>query len=165
MHVLCIVNNTSLGVALIDDEINVLTDYSYMNTRPRDSDSNVRIASCMTGLGPSDKYNDVLGGLYFNGNRVPNREACSSAIVQPIPSTGNAGIININQCRLFSTIAEGVYTCTMINSAMLNESVRFGMYFTGRSESLNSHTTSRRLTTFHFSTQLLQWYTLHHHLL
>ena len=142
MHVLCIVNNTSLGVALIDDKNNALTDYSYINIRFRDSDSNVRIAGCMTGLAPSGNNSGVLGGLYFNGNRIPNREACSSAIVQPIPSTGNAGIISINQCGLFSTTAEGVYTCTMMNSAMLNESVRFGMYFTGRGVSLNSHTTS-----------------------
>ena len=93
---MCIVNNTSLGVALIDDEINALTDYSYINTRFRDSDSNIGIASCMTGLGPNGNDNGLLGGLYFNGNRIPNRGACSSAIVQPIPSTGNAGIININ---------------------------------------------------------------------
>ena len=110
------------------------------------------IASCMTGLGPN-KYNinGVLGGLYFKGERIPNREECSSAIVQPIPSTGNAGIININQCGLFSTTAEGVYTCTMMNSAMLNESVRFGVYFTGRSESLNPYTASHYVTTFHIS--------------
>ena len=84
--------------------------------------------------------------MYFNGHRIPNREECCSAIVQPILSTGNAGIININQCGVFSTTAEGVYTCTMMNSAKLNELVRFGMYFTGRGESLNSHTTSHRLT-------------------
>ena len=60
MHVLCIVNNTSLGVVLIDDEINALTDYSYINTRFRDSDSNIGIACCMTGLGPNGIDNGLL---------------------------------------------------------------------------------------------------------
>ena len=149
-----------IGIAFIHNEStsdDALTDYSYINIRSGGSNCNVRIAGCMTGLAPNGNNSGVLGGLYFNGNRIPNREACSSAIIQPIPSTDKAGIININQCGLFSTAAEGVYTCVMMNNAMLNESVRFGVYFTGRSESLNSHTASHHLTTFHSPCmQLLQ---------
>ena len=37
----------------------------------------------------------------------------------------------------FSTSVEGIYTCVMINSSMMNESISFGVYFSGRSESLN----------------------------
>ena len=120
---------------------NAIGDYSYVIARVSIGHG-VQIARCVTGLGPSDSDdNSAVGGLDFNGNRLPNGR-CSdsfSAIVQPQPAgnLNNLGVINIQQCRAFTTTVEGIYTCTMINSSMIEQSVRFGVYFSGRSESFN----------------------------
>ena len=97
----------------------------------------------MTGLGPSgisDGANGVLGGWYFNGIMIPNRDEqgpCASDVIQVRPGANTAGMSNIRQCGAFSTSVEGVYTCTMRNSSMMNQSVRLGVYFAVRSESLD----------------------------
>ena len=87
----------TVGVALVRGNIisvaNALTDYSYITAGS--GTGNTLIAGCLTGLGPSGNDNGVLGGLYFIGNRIPNRSSCSSATVQPIPSSGTAGVIGI----------------------------------------------------------------------
>ena len=117
----------------------------------------------MTGLGPDGTIrgaNDVLGGWYFNGIMIPNRDEqgpCASDVIQVRPGANTAGISNIRQCGAFSTNVEGIYTCTMMNSSMMNQSVRLGVYFAVRSESLDLRTyISHHLTIFHLSTQLLQ---------
>ena len=107
------------GLTLAD----ALTDYSYVNS----ATAGFQLARCLTGLGPSGNDNGVLGGLYFNGNVIPNRDSCDSNSIQPRPGSGTAGIISIDQCIGFTTDNEGVYTCTMMNSAMINQSVRFGI--------------------------------------
>ena len=117
---------------------NALADYSYVNAR----DANmVQLARCVTGLGPSDTdVNDALGGLDFNGTRIRNGRCTDSfsAIIQPQPAgLNNLGVVNIQQCREFSTSVEGLYTCIMMNSSMMNESIRFGVYFNGRGKSLD----------------------------
>ena len=89
----------------------------------------------MTGLGPnSTENNTALGRCYFNGNSLPfvKCDDDSSAIVQPRPVNGRAGIINIWQCREFTTDVEGIYTCIIMNSSMIYESIGFGVYFIGR---------------------------------
>ena len=113
-----------------------LTDYSYIiNVR---NEFGIRLARCLTGLGPSSNDNGALGGLYFNGNMVPNSASCYKIHIQPRPGDRIAGVINIDQCnRVFTTDNEGVYTCAMMNSSMMNESVRFGIYLNGKSESLD----------------------------
>ena len=117
---------------------NAIDDYSYVNARDGNPGS-IQIARCVTGLGPSDvEDNNDIGEVYFDGSSIPF-VGCGysfSAIVQPRPATNlnNLGVINIQQCREFTTTAEGIYTCTMINSSMVEQSVRFGVYFTGRSE-------------------------------
>ena len=70
---------------------------------------------------------------------IPNGAACGLGNrIQPRPGGSIAGIINIGQCSTPSTDNEGVYTCTMMSSAMMNQSVRFGiLYFSSRSESFN----------------------------
>ena len=91
----------------------------------------------MTGLGPNDDDdNNALGGLYFNGNRIPNGP-CSGSVVQPNGTSLDnfVGVIDIFQCGAFSPAEEGVYTCTMMTSSMMNQSMRLGIYLTGRSES------------------------------
>ena len=134
----------TVGVALLSGShfthAYALTDYSYFSA----SDGyyyyySTQIARCVTGLGPSDTDdNSGIGGLYYNGSKIPDG-SCYSALVQPKAEYlyNYVGAINIYQCGYFSIAAEGVYTCTMMNSSMMNDSVRFGVYFTQRSESLN----------------------------
>ena len=91
----------------------------------------------MTGLGPNDgDDNNALGGLYFNENRIPNGE-CNSSVVQANGTSldNYVGVIDMFQCGAFSPSGEGVYTCTMMNGSMMDQSVRLGIYFAGRSES------------------------------
>ena len=129
--------------ALISD--NALNDYSYVYARDSPGDNGAQLARCVTGLGPNvidSDANDILGGLYFNGNKIPALTpptSCSdhSETIQARLGHSLAGVFNFHQCGSLTTAAEGVYTCALMNSAMMNESVRFGVYFTGRSESLD----------------------------
>ena len=126
---------------------NALTNYSYINARDNPGDSGAQLARCVTGLGPTgtgSNANDILGGLYFNGNKIPALTppaSCSdnSEMIQARLGGSLAGVFNFHQCEPFTTDNEGVYTCALMNSAMINdhESVRFGIYFNGRSESLD----------------------------
>ena len=117
---------------------NAINDYSFVNAQDN-GDYRSQIVRCVTGLGPSKlDDNSAVGGLDYNGNRLLNGR-CSdsfSTIVQPQPAANlnNLGVINIQQCREFTTYSEGVYTCVMMNSSMMEQSVRFGVYFSGRSE-------------------------------
>ena len=116
----------------------------------------------MTGLGPSGNDNDTLGGLYFNGTKIPHgkQRAKSQYIISKL-GTQTAGVFNIKRCKAFSTNvegsinAEGVYTCIMKNSSMVYESIRFGVYFSGRSELFDIQYVFRHLDILHLSTQLL----------
>ena len=133
---------------------NAIGDYSYVYAR--ESTFNSWIARCVTGLGPSrTESNTNIGRVYFNGSSIPFA-ACTdagSATVQPRPATNldiNVGVINIFQCGTLTTTAEGIYTCTMINSSIVEQSVRFGVYFTGRSKSL--YLFSHNVIIFHLST-------------
>ena len=133
----------TVGVAVADGQpfasTIALTDYSYITTS---GSSQMLLARCLTGLGPDGTgalANQVLGGWYFKGTKIPNGPQChqAGAIIQPIPGYSVAGLIALLQCQQFTTSTEGVYTCTMMNSAMINQSVRLGIYFNGRSESLD----------------------------
>ena len=118
---------------------NALTDYSYINARDGFRNGAL-LARCLTGLGPSGYDNGALGGLYFNGTMLHNsgkQPYCYSDVIQVRPGSSLAGVFNFHQCGAFSTSVEGIYTCTMINSSMMDQSVRFGVYFSGRSESLD----------------------------
>ena len=126
------VSRDTLIITLVDS----LTDYSYVTASDGDPNG-VRIARCLSGQGPTgtnNGANGVLGGFYFNGTMIPNRAErgpCSSDVILGPTS---AGVINIRQCEPFSTSVEDIYTCTMMNSSMMDQSVRFGIYFNGRSE-------------------------------
>ena len=129
---------------------NALTDYSYINARDSLGDNGAVLARCVTGLGPTgtdSDANDILGGLYFNGNKIPavsSPAMCpdNSQMIQVRLGGSFAGVFNFYQCEPFSTAAEGVYTCALMNSAMMNQSVRFGIYLNGRSESLDVYISS-----------------------
>ena len=140
----------ALGIALIGvmpgdggyyiASANAISNYSYVNARD-DLSERTLIARCVTGLGPNSTENNIaLGRCYFNGSSLPFVNYCNNslAIVQPIPAPGWAGVINIRQCREFTTDVEGIYTCVMMNSLMIYESIIFGVYFTGRGKSPHS---------------------------
>ena len=116
---------------------NAIADYSFITAG---SGNGQIIARCLTGLGPRSvsENNGDLGGLYFNGIMITNsntNEPCGLAVIQVRLGGSIAGLTNIHQCGEFSTATEGVYTCTVMNSSMMDQSVRFGIYFSGRSES------------------------------
>ena len=130
------------GVVVTDDQrfasATALTDYSYITAS---GSSRMLLARCLTGLGPNGTVlnaNDILGGWYFNGTKRNNGVRCpqAGAIIQPISGANVAGLIALFQCRQFTTDTEGVYTCTISNSSMMDQSVRLGIYLDGRSESL-----------------------------
>ena len=130
---------------------NDISDNSYTNDR----NNRGQIARCVTGLGPSDtEDNTILGGVYFNESGISNvgcDDSSSPIIRQQAAGLGNPGVINIIQCRTpFTTALEGIYTCTLLNSSMMEQSVRFGVYFNARSESLDLYIPS--LNHLHLST-------------
>ena len=138
---------------------NALTDNLYVNARVGVTTSR-QVVRCVTGLGPSHaEGNNALGEFFFNGTTLPKvqcNDASSPTVIQRPAGLKNLGVINMNQCKDLDVTAayEGIYTCVMMNSSMINESIRFGVYFTGRSKSLID--ISHHLTIFHLSTQLLQ---------
>ena len=129
----------TLGVAVTSEDLTLADVRSYVIV----SGSAPFIARCLTGLGPtstSNGANGALGGLYFNGNMISNsgeQASCGSDKVQVRPGGVIAGIINVHRCEALGTAEEGVYTCTMMNSSMMEQSVRFHVYLNGRSESLD----------------------------
>ena len=116
---------------------NVLDDYTYILFDGSEQDNHI-LFRCSTGLGPTgSNTNDVIGILYYNNMPLPDG-VCNGFIkgegatnVQRFPGTYNARV-----CGLLTTSTEGVYTCTLTNSSMMDQSVRIGLYLSGRSESL-----------------------------
>ena len=139
---------------------NQITDYSFL-TQPFTLDPFKVILRCLSGLGPSGRNNNaVLGGWYFDGNQIPlpGRDGqcrdvfeVRSANVRKYP-----GVINLYLCKRLTFNTEGVYSCIMMNSSMMNQTMRVGVYFSGRSESLDMYPYTLLLTIFRFSTQLLR---------
>ena len=132
----------TVGVVVTDGQrfasATALTDYSYITAS---GSSRVLLARCLTGLGPNGtafNANGILGGWYFKGTKINIGLQCprAGAIIQPISGPNVAGLIALFQCRQFTTDTEGVYTCTISNSSMMDQSVRLGIYLDGRSESL-----------------------------
>ena len=150
----------TVGVAVtrnsLTDATHFLTNYSYIHASDSSGNGFV-LARCLTGLGPTSIINEAsgdLGGWYFNGNMIPNSgvsQGCGTpatidypavGAIQARPGVGTAGVINLRQCVPFTIALEGIYTCTMMNSSMMNESVRLGVYFTGRSKSFDLYISS-----------------------
>ena len=142
----------TVGVALtrhsLTDADDFLTDYSYIHASDSPGSNGVLLARCVTGLGPTGTSNDVLGGWYFGGTMIPNSGEtvqCGNPAVSAIQArlgSITAGVINMHQCRTFTNTKEGIYTCTMRNSSMVEQSIRLGVYFTGRSESFELYISS-----------------------
>ena len=118
---------------------NVLDDYTYIILDGGDEGNQI-LFRCSTGLGPTgDNNNSVIGNLYYNNTPLPHG-VCNGFIqaegaldVARFPGTYNARVCDDGR---LTTSTEGVYTCTLTNSSMMDQSVRIGLYLSGRSESL-----------------------------
>ena len=90
---------------------------------------------CVSGLGPTSNDNTELGGLLFGSTMIQDGE-CNGPVIQQRGATISSfvGIINVLLCATLTTNSEGVYTCMMRNSSMMEESVKVGVYFPSRSE-------------------------------
>ena len=122
---------------------NQITDYSFV-TQPFSRDSFNVIFRCATGLGPSDASNIItLGGWYFNRTALEVRsfQVCTGPLfeVRGANSELYPGIINLYLCGTFTTTEEGIYECRMVNSSMMEQTMRLGAYLNGRSESLDMY--------------------------
>ena len=117
-----------------DNDISNYTSYSPKN--------NGSLFRCLSGLGPTSNDNSELGRLYFNGSVIPSGKKCHSngPVIQPVgaPIGSLVGVINVYLCKNLTIHNEGVYTFTMRNSSMVEESVSVGFYLPGRSEFVNT---------------------------
>ena len=112
---------------------NVLDNYSviYLN----DNEMSGLLFRCISGLRPNDSNNEI-GDLYFN-SRSLTIDTCNGFVEAQrgnIIDGNRHGILNIRLCGNLTTSTEGVYTCRLMNSSMMNQSVSVGVYFSGRSE-------------------------------
>ena len=121
---------------------NQITDYSFV-TQPFTINSNDRntFFRCATGLGPSGADRSTeLGGWYLNGAQIPVDANCGRSVFQ-VRATNDMvfpGGIDLFSCETFTTTEEGVYSCIIMNSLMMEQTMRVGVYFSGRSESLDN---------------------------
>jgi len=100
------------------------------------------ILRCASGLGPSGRDgNTVLGGWYFKGSQIHFGTSCSGSVIEVRGANPRIypGVINLYLCGTFTTTEEGIYECRMMNSSMIEQTERVGVYFSGRSESLNMY--------------------------
>ena len=141
---------------------NQLADYSYitapLQTDTLPTDTNGVALRCATGLGPiGSQNNNDLGYWYFGGDIIPVAQPCGSVFqVRQAGFRPYPGVINLYPCGSLSPDEEGVYSCMMMNSSMMVQTTRVGLYLSGRSESLDMYPIISLLTIFHLSTQLLQ---------
>ena len=113
---------------------NLLTDYSFIT-----GTDNGLVARCVSGLGPTGTDDNTdLGIWYFNGAQLPYG-LCEDPVVNVIQSRiaglmNFVGVINLWQCEpTLNITAEGIYTCVIMDSSMMNQTRRLGVYFSGRS--------------------------------
>ena len=139
---------------------NQIADYSFVTQSfTLNQNDNMTIVRCATGLGPSGSDSSTdLGGWYFNGAQIPVGTNCGGPVFE-VRATNNEifpGGINLLMCRTFTTTEEGVYSCIMMNSSMVEQTMRVGFYFSGRSKSLDMYPITSLLTIFYLSAQLFQ---------
>ena len=139
---------------------NHITDYSFV-TQPFTFDPFNATLRCVSGLGPSGRDRNIaLGRWYFNRIQlyIPFDEGCRGPVFEQRGANGRRypGIVSLYLCGTFTTTEEGVYSCIMMNSSMMEQTMRVGVYFSGRSEPLDMYSITSLLTIFHLSTQLLQ---------
>ena len=120
---------------------NVLDDYSFIRLNVSEMRENL-LFRCVSGLGPSrNKTNNMIGNIYFkNASLTANENNCNRFVratgasnIKQFPGVYNARVCE--NASNFTTSAEGIYTCRLMNSSMMYQSMRIGLYFRGRSKS------------------------------
>ena len=142
---------------------NQIADYSFV-IQPFTLDPFDVILRCASGLGLDRDGNTALGIWYFDGyGYLPLGTNCILRyLYQSVFEVRRAnprrfpGVINLYLCSEFSIETEGIYSCIMMNSSMIEQTMRVGVYLSGRSESLDMYPITSLLIIFHLSTQLLQ---------
>lgn len=117
---------------------NILDDYSVIYLSGNKTDG--ILFRCVTGLGPTCNDdgdfcgNKILGNFFYDDLLFTN---CNGFLEVRAPgATERPGVLNAVLCGPLTTDTEGVYTCTLMNSRMINQSMSVGIYFSGRSKSL-----------------------------
>ena len=129
---------SNVGTDLVST--NQIADYSFV-TQPFALDLFNVLFRCSSGLGPSGRDSNVaLGKWYFNGTQVfynSSRSNCFGPVFEMRAANPRnyPGVVNLYLCGAFTATEEGIYSCIMINSSMMNQTMRVGVYFSGRSES------------------------------
>ena len=115
---------------------NALDDYTYILLDGSEA-NNAILFRCATGLGPSNTdSNDAIGDLYLN-TMLLTGQVCNGFVIPQGPNVMRfPGIYQARVCGALTTSTEGVYTCTLTNSSMMDQSVSIGAYLSTRSESL-----------------------------
>ena len=113
---------------------NILDDYTYILFNGTERIRGI-IFRCTTGLAPTGNLtNNDLGRIYFNNSLLPN-DVCNGFMqaqggsLDAVPGTYNARV-----CGTFNISSEGVYTCTLRKSNLMDQNVSIGLYFSWRSE-------------------------------
>ena len=116
---------------------NVLDDYTYIILDGSEA-NNAILFRCASGLGPSGSdSNDVIGDIYLNNVLLTDQVCNGFVIAQGVGNTFRLpGVYQARVCGTLTTSTEGVYTCRLTNSSMMDQSVSIGAYLSTRSESL-----------------------------
>jgi len=153
----CILGIAVTGASNVATDLvssNRINDYSFI-IQPVMRDVYDVILRCASGLGPpGNDQSTVLGGWYFDGAQILVRKSCMDAEFEVRAANARLypGVINLYQCGTFTATEEGVYSCIMMNSSMVEQTMRVGVYFSGRSESLDVYPITSLLTIFYLST-------------
>ena len=78
--------------------------------------------------------------MYFNNRSLLN--TCNGFVeAKGADFDKNPGVLNVRLCggKELTTSTEGVYTCRLMNSSIMYQSVSVGVYYSGRSESFYMH--------------------------
>ena len=110
---------------------NVLDDYSVIYLNGNEQNRHI-LFRCVSGLGLNS--NREIGDLYFNNAALPD-DTCNGFVIAEGANNLDRypGVYNARLCRSLTTSTEGIYTCRLMNSSMMYQSVRVGVYFSGRS--------------------------------
>ena len=114
---------------------NQLFDYSFITT-PFTLDEHGVLLRCATGLGSGSSSSIVLGGWHFNSAQIAVGQQCSESVFEVRQANNRLypGVINLYPCGTLSASEEGVYSCIIMNSSMINQVTRVGVYLNGRSK-------------------------------
>ena len=121
------------GTNLVNSN-NVLDNYSVIYLNGTEQNEGI-LFRCVSGLGPSDpNNNNVIGDLYFNNKPLPD-DTCNGLVMAEGANNVDRypGVYNVRLYGNLTTSTEGVYTCRLMNSSMMYQSMSVGIYFSGRS--------------------------------